>query len=95
MLGYSAYVIDFHLRHLSPGRKDATFTRAEATFRAKWSRALKPRWMQTTCTLLRIGGVAGAGAPSDLLSRAYAGILRRTVTSGRVDPKRIERRSGT
>ena len=95
VLGYSAYVIDFHLRHLSPGRKDATFTKAEAAFRTKWSRALKPRWMQTTCTLLRIGGVAGTGAPSGLLSRAYAGILRRTVTSDSVVPKRIARRSGT
>ena len=94
VLGYSAYVIDFHLRHLSPGRKDATFARAETAFRAKWSRALKPRWMQTTCTLLRVGGIAGMGAPSGVLSRAYAGILRRTVTSDRVVPKRIERRSG-
>jgi hypothetical protein len=55
-LGWSAWVIDFHLRHLSPGRKDHTFREAEARFRAKWSRALRPRWMQTPCTLLHLTG---------------------------------------
>ena len=56
VLGWSAWVIDFHIEHLSPGRKDASFALAERRFRAKWSRALRPRWMQTTCTLLRLTG---------------------------------------
>lgn len=62
VLGWSAWVIDFHLEHLSPGRKDQTFTAAEAQFRAKWGRALRPRWMQTTCTLLRLSGSAAGRA---------------------------------
>jgi hypothetical protein len=56
VMGYSAYVIDFHLAHLSGGRKDASFAEAEAAFRAKWSRALRPRWMQTTCALVHLAG---------------------------------------
>lgn len=78
-MGYEAHVIDFHLRHLSGGRKDASFQRAEAAFRAKWARALRPRWMQTTCTLLRLGA-----SPHDLwlgryLERPYRSLLRRTA----------------
>ncbi|MDX2156406.1 MAG: hypothetical protein SFW09_07840 [Hyphomicrobiaceae bacterium] len=73
VLGWSAWVIDFHLRHLSPGRKDASFVEAEHRFRAKWSRALRPRWMQTPCTLLRISG--GAGGRS--LARLGEGAVRR------------------
>jgi hypothetical protein len=55
-MGYTAYVIDFHLEHLSPGKKDITFAAAENAFRAKWSRALTPRWMQTTCSLVHLSG---------------------------------------
>lgn len=56
VLGYSAYVIDFHLRHLSAGKIDASFEIAADAFRHKWSRALRPRWMQTTCSLLHLSG---------------------------------------
>ena len=55
-MGYSAYVIDFHLEHLSPGNKDQSFAIAEEAFRNKWSRALTPRWMQTTCSLMHLSG---------------------------------------
>jgi hypothetical protein len=58
VLGWSAWVIDFHLEHLSPGRKDHTFILGEQQFRAKWSNAMRPRWMQTTCTLVRLSGNA-------------------------------------
>lgn len=56
IMGYSAYVIDFHLVHLSAGKKNGAFDEMEQRFRAKWSRALSPRWMQTTCSLLRLSG---------------------------------------
>ena len=52
--GRRAYVIDFHLEHLSPGKKDASFAAAERAFVAKWSRTVSPRWMQTTCTLVHL-----------------------------------------
>lgn len=56
LLGRTAYVIDWHVGHLSAGRKGGTFEASEAQFRAKWSRALRPRWMQTTCALMRLAG---------------------------------------
>ncbi|MFM1817003.1 MAG: hypothetical protein RLZ98_3698 [Pseudomonadota bacterium] len=64
IMGYSSYVIDFHLRHLSPGRKSADFHASARAFSSKWSNVLRPRWLQTTCTLIhinsgRIGGGLG------------------------------------
>ncbi len=56
VMGYTAYVINFHLRHLSDGRISPAFYQARKAFRAKWSRALRPRWMQTTCGLMRLSG---------------------------------------
>jgi hypothetical protein len=56
VLGHSAYVIDFHLEHLSGGVKAASFGQMEETFRAKWSRAFRPRYIQTTCSLISIAG---------------------------------------
>ncbi len=67
--GHTAYVIDFHLTHLSGGKRDASFAAAQNAFQRKWRLALSPRWMQTTCTVLRLSGSpdaalsAGVGAP--------------------------------
>ncbi|MEZ5843544.1 MAG: hypothetical protein R3D27_07400 [Hyphomicrobiaceae bacterium] len=71
VLGWHSYVIDFHLEHLSPGRKDASFVRAATAFRAKWQRALAPRWVQTTCALVRLSG----DRLGDLAGRMTAGPL--------------------
>ncbi|MGL4395912.1 MAG: hypothetical protein ACRCS9_05175 [Hyphomicrobium sp.] len=75
--GYSAYVIDFHLQHLSPGRKSRDFELMEAAFRAKWSKALAPRWIQTTCALIGISGVPLTDKASALIGRSYARVARR------------------
>ncbi|MBU1213344.1 MAG: acyl esterase [Alphaproteobacteria bacterium] len=57
MLGWNAYVIDFHIEHLSPGNaRSRDFEARKEEFRAKWSKALRPRWIQTTCALLRLDG---------------------------------------
>ncbi len=56
VLGYSTYVIDFHLEHLSGGMKDASFAVMERAFCAKWGRAFRPRFMQTTCSLISLTG---------------------------------------
>ncbi|MEO1205621.1 MAG: hypothetical protein AAFV45_04750 [Pseudomonadota bacterium] len=53
-MGWQAYVIDFHLHHLSPGNKNASFDIAKAAFRTKWSHAFRPRYVQTTCALIRL-----------------------------------------
>ncbi|WP_149535608.1 acyl esterase [Siccirubricoccus phaeus] len=53
LAGRSAWVIDFHLRHLSPGRKDASFHAAQTAFEAKYAALLAGlRGMRTTCTQL-------------------------------------------
>ena len=93
IMGYSAYVMDFHLAHLSGGTKNVAFDEMEANFRSKWSRALAPRWMQTTCSLLRLSGdVLGqftgrlAEAPYRRLSRrlpAAAGWTKRDAAPAR------------
>lgn len=75
--GYSAWVIDFHLQHLSGGTKSADFYAAETAFRAKWSHALRPRWMQTTCALIRLSGNGLGRKAGRLAARPYAGLLRR------------------
>lgn len=76
-LGRSAWVIDFHLEHLSPGRKNATFDVAQAGFRAKWSRALAPRWLQTTCALLHLSGDPLGSLAGRIVEGPYARISRR------------------
>ena len=77
VLGWSAWVIDFHIEHLSPGKKDASFALAERRFRAKWSRALRPRWMQTTCTLLRLSGNPIGHVLGGMQQKLVGAMLRR------------------
>lgn len=90
VLGYTAWVIDFHLEHLSPGRKDQSFVDAEVRFRAKWGRALRPRWMQTTCTLLRLSGTAMGrrwGAASEAAARRIVRRLPGAIRWNRPAPE--------
>lgn len=56
MLGHSAYVIDFHLRHLGQGRTGEPFARCRDAFLLKWQHALRDRQMKTTCTYLLLSG---------------------------------------
>lgn len=76
-MGYSAYVIDFHLEHLSPGCKSDDFYKSEQAFQEKWSRALSPRWLQTTCALLRLSGAPGGGLINRYAAKPLAKIVRR------------------
>lgn len=78
--GWNSYVIDFHIAHLSAGKKDASFAVSERMFRNKWSNAFAPRWMQTTCSLIHLAGnpvqqLAGrlVEAPFRKLSRRLPG----------------------
>ena len=77
-MGYAAYVIDFHLEHLSPGNnKDKSFAVAEAQFRTKWSRALTPRWLQTTCALVHLSGGQVGGFLGRVFDDPFAKLVRR------------------
>jgi hypothetical protein len=76
-LGHSAYVVDFHLSHLSAGRKGPEFRLSEAAFRSKWSRALRPRWLQTTCSLIRLSGTRTGGIAGRIAERPFASLIRR------------------
>ncbi len=52
LLGRSAYVVDFHLRHHSPGRTSADFQAARRRLIEKYRAAFRPRWIATTCTTI-------------------------------------------
>ena len=76
--GRSAYVIDFHLAHLSAGNKDASFDEMEVAFREKWGAALGARWIQTTCSLLYVSGAPLKQMAGSLMKRPYARLSKRT-----------------
>jgi len=77
VLGWHAYVVDFHLEHLSAGRKDLSFFRMQEAFRAKWSRAIEARWVQTTCALVRLSGDAVGTLVGRASARPIAALARR------------------
>jgi hypothetical protein len=57
VLGWTAYVIDFHLRHNGTGNLDPTFFSIREGTIAKWRRAFRSRWITTTCSELYISGL--------------------------------------
>jgi hypothetical protein len=74
MAGYTAFVIDFHLAHLSAGTLSPSFHAALDAFRTKWSHALTPRWMQTTCALVHqnvVGNRKRARCDGDFRSTSH------------------------
>lgn len=55
--GRSAWVIDFHLRHLSAGSVDVAFLEAKRALETHYGKVLRlPRHIRTTCTRLLLGG---------------------------------------
>jgi hypothetical protein len=54
IMGWHAYVIDFHLRHKGAGTKDVLFYEAKNAFIKKYSRHSATRFIRTTCTMLII-----------------------------------------
>jgi hypothetical protein len=56
ILGWNSYVIDFHLRHLGQALTGQAFADAIVQFRQKWHRALRDRFLQTTCTFFLVTG---------------------------------------
>ncbi len=77
LAGRSAWVVDFHLQHLSPGRVDAGFLAAQEAFQRKWAAQLRRTApIHTTCTRLDM--------PGNALGRWLAG--RRLARRGRKLP---------
>lgn len=52
MLGYNAYVIDFHLYHKSGGTCNESFFAAKERLISKYQRALETKFIRTTCSPL-------------------------------------------
>lgn len=79
IMGYSSYVIDFHLEHLGLAPTGKPFADAEAAFRAKWSHALRDRSMQTTCAFVRLSGHGSAlgNQVREIATRRLARFARR------------------
>ncbi|GLK74203.1 hypothetical protein KHC23_02145 [Ancylobacter dichloromethanicus] len=83
ILGWNAYVIDYHLQHLGEARMGPAFAASLDQFRRKWNHALRERYLQSTCTRVL---VTGAGQP-DLVKKlrlrtrsAFFGLRRRIGT---------------
>lgn len=55
VLGYTSYVIDFHLNHLGLGGVSAEFLACRDAFKAKWSKHSRLREIQTPCTFMFVG----------------------------------------
>lgn len=75
-MGCTCYVIDFHIHHLSPGNKNAAFHAAQKAFVRRWAKAMQPRWLQTTCTLMRITSDPVRVAAGTMLDRAAGKAVR-------------------
>lgn len=76
-MGCTCYVIDFHIHHLSPGNKNAAFHAAQRAFVHRWAKAMRPRWLQTTCTLMRITSDPLRTATGTTLDRIASKAVRR------------------
>lgn len=73
LLGRTAWVIDFHLRHNSRGTPDTSFYRQRKDIARKYRRALRPRWVATTVTYFFL---SGSPIASRLLTSRVIGIPR-------------------
>jgi hypothetical protein len=74
VLGWSSYVIDFHLEHLSPGKTDASFKDVRTRLLAKWRRALRSRWVVSPSASLYL---AARGAAALLMNSGFGRKLAR------------------
>jgi len=54
LLGWNAYVINFHLYHKSAGNCNESFARSREAFMTKYTRTLAPLYLRTTCTTMII-----------------------------------------
>jgi hypothetical protein len=74
--GRRPYVIDFHLRHLSPGTRDAAYIAARDRLVAHWSERILARYVRTTVDVLFL-------SRSRLLSASLGSPTVRRLVKGR------------
>ena len=77
LAGWTAHVIDFHLRHLSAGFKSPDFYICERRLREKYARAFRSRWLQTTCALVPISASPMLNMLGGVAARPFARLARR------------------
>jgi len=82
ILGYTSYVIDFHLRHRSGGRGDASFSAARTALVRKYARSFRSRWIRTACAMVFLSGTPLVGAA--LSHPFFTRILHRVLVT--LDP---------
>jgi hypothetical protein len=70
ILGYRAYVIDFHLQHLSDGDDGPGFHEMRRSMIRKYRRALRPRLIETTNTTMPLT----SSAALSLIARSGKGM---------------------
>jgi hypothetical protein len=90
ILGYSAYVVDFHLWHLGgastrpPATRGAhatsTFDQTKHNLISKYQRVLSPRFIQTTCTIFY---VSASRFKNFLLNRKQVFSIQKRLNSWR------------
>lgn len=68
ILGWNAYVIDFHLYHKSAGSCNESFFASKKAFIDKYSAIAKPFAIRTTCTMMII---TGCGFLNRLLNKKF------------------------
>jgi hypothetical protein len=57
ILGRTTYVVDFHVHHLSPGKRDETLAEARRRMVEKYIRAFRGRWVRSSCELMYFSGL--------------------------------------
>ncbi len=77
VLGYTTYVVDFHLRHLSPGTREPALGAARANLVRKYLRAFRSRWVMSPCELFFL---SGSSFLTRLLSNEFAIRVHRRLT---------------
>ncbi len=74
--GLSAYVIDFHINHLSSGKISPSFYECRDILEAKYQSLAKASLVQTTCELVFLGGVYRLRALRQPLRKLFVRALR-------------------
>jgi hypothetical protein len=70
-LGYTCYVIDFHVQHFGPGYLYNDFFESKSAFIKKYSKIRRAKFLQTTCIRLYVG----AGLPGRYFWNSSVGMF--------------------